>query len=129
MEGQEHLSTRMRVLVVEDDPLVSDVVVAALEEDYETRLVDTSAAAVESLRQGGVDLVLLDCTLPDGINARLIPEADRSGVPVVLMSGDPQRMEDVSATARACILKPFTITRLLSVVQTAIDGAARPVAA
>lgn len=38
------------------------------------------------------------------------------------MSGDPQRMEDVSATAWACILKPFSLTGLLSVVQQAIDG-------
>lgn len=128
MQGQMRLNMRTRVLVVEDDPLVSDVVVAALEDDYETRLVETSAAALESLRRGDVDLVLLDCTLPDGIDARLIPEADRSGVPVVLMSGDPQRMEGLSATARACLAKPFTITGLLSVVQSAIGGAA-PLAA
>jgi DNA-binding response OmpR family regulator len=122
MEGQECPSRRLRVLVVEDDPLVSDVVVAALEDDYETRLVDTSAAAVESLRRGGIDLVLLDCTLPDGIDAQLIPETDRSGVPLVLMSGDPHRMAGVSATARACVLKPFSLIGLLAVVQQAIEG-------
>lgn len=68
--------------MVEDDPLVSDVVVAALEDDYETCLVDTSAAAVEGLRRGGIYLVLLDCTPPDGIDAKLIPETDRSGTPL-----------------------------------------------
>jgi DNA-binding response OmpR family regulator len=122
MEGQERSSRRLRVLVVEDDPLVSDVVVAALEDDYETCLVDTSAAAVESLRHGGIDLVLLDCTLPDGIDAKLIPETDLSGIPLVLMSGDPQRMAGMSAAARACVLKPFSLAGLLSVVQQAIDG-------
>lgn len=127
MERPEHTSRRFRVLVVEDDPLVSDVVVAALEDDYDTSLVQTSAAAVAGLNRGGFDLVLLDCTLPDGIDARLIPTAERSGVPVVLMSGDPQRMERVSANARACLAKPFTLSGLLSVVQKSI-GTTAPVA-
>jgi DNA-binding response OmpR family regulator len=122
MERGKHSSRRLCVLVVEDDPLVSDVVVAALEDDYETSLVDTSAAAVEGLRHGGIDLVLLDCTLPDGIDPELIPETDRFGIPLVLMSGDPQRMEGVATTARACVLKPFSLAGLLSVVQRAIDG-------
>ncbi len=50
------------------------------------------------------------------------PETVRSGIPLVLMSGDPQRMAGVSATARACVLKPFSLTGLLSVVQQAIEG-------
>ncbi len=124
MEGQERGSRRLRVLVVEDDPLVSDVVVAALEDDYETYVVGSSGAAVESLRHGGVDLVWLDCTLLDGIDAKFIPETNRTGTPLVRMSGDPQRMDGVPATARACILKPFSLARLLTAVQQAIDGEA-----
>ena len=80
--------------------LVSDVITAALEDDYETSIVETSAAALDCLSRGGIDLVLLDCTLPDGVHANLIPSADRSGVPVVLMSGDPQRIESVCRRAR-----------------------------
>jgi len=116
------MNSRSRVLVVEDDPLVSEVVAAALDEDYETSLVDSSAAALERLSGGGVDLMLLDCTLPGGVDAHLIPTADRSGVPVVLMSGDPERMEGLAGRSRPCILKPFTLSNLLLVVQTTIGG-------
>jgi len=122
------VNARSHVLVVEDDPLVSEVVAAALEDDYETSVVETSAAAFERLSGGGVDLMLLDCTLPGGIDADLIPAADRSGVPVILMSGDRQRMEGLAVRPRPFILKPFTLADLLSLVESAIDGDA-PVAA
>jgi two-component system, OmpR family, response regulator len=111
---------RRHVLVVEDDALVSDVVVAALEDDFETSLVETSTAALECLSRGGIDLVLLDCTLPDGVHANLIPSADCSGVPIVLMSGDPQRIQDLCTEARPCIVKPFTLAGLLDVVHREI---------
>jgi two-component system OmpR family response regulator len=124
MAGLHQPNRKRRVLVVEDDALVSDVVVAALEDDFETSLVETSGAALECLSRGGIDLVLLDCTLPDGVHANLIPSADRSGVPVVLMSGDPQRIENLCTEARPCIIKPFTLSGLLDVVQREINGAA-----
>ena len=122
------MNTKSHILVVEDDPLVSEVVAAALDDDYMTSLVETSAAALERLSGGGVDLMLLDCTLPGGIDAQLIPQADRSGVPVILMSGDPQRMEGLAVQPLPFILKPFSLADLLSVVASAI-GRATPVAA
>src|SRR5580698_3607690 len=90
MHGRPH------ILVVEDDPLVAEVIAAALDDDYTATLVETSAAALHRLSGGGIDLILLDCTLPDGIDPELIPQSDRIGVPVVFMSGDPQRMEGLT---------------------------------
>lgn len=114
---------RPHILVVEDDPLVAEVVAAALDDDYATSIVETSAAALDLLSGSGIDLMLLDCTLPDGIDGMLIPSADRVGVPVVFMSGDPQRMEGLTTQPRPFILKPFTLAELISAVQRAIDGA------
>lgn len=124
MAGLRLPNQKSHVLVVEDDPLVSDIISAALEDDYDTSIVATSTAALERLTQGGIDLVLLDCTLPDGIHANLIPSADRSGVPVVLMSGDPQRIASASEKSRPCIVKPFSLSGLLDVVQHELGGAA-----
>jgi DNA-binding response OmpR family regulator len=114
---------RPHILVVEDDPLVAEVVAAALDDDYATSIVETSAAALDLLSGSGIDLMLLDCTLPDGIDSMLVPKADRVGVPVVFMSGDPQRMEGLTTQPRPFILKPFTLAELISAVQRAIDGA------
>lgn len=116
------MNAKSHILVVEDDPLVSEVVAAALDDDYQTSLVETSAAALDRLSAGGVDLMLLDCTLPGGIDMELIPEADRSGVPVILMSGDPERVEGLAVEPRPFILKPFTLADLLSVVESTIRG-------
>ncbi len=125
------MAERTHILVVEDDPLVADVVVEALDDVYSTTRAETSAAAMEHLRSGGVDAVLLDCTLPGGLDPRLLPMADDRGVPVILMSGNPELMERVPGAHR-CIEKPFNLTALLATIEAVVpaseppaDGAAR----
>ena len=118
------MTNRSHILVVEDDPLVSEVLIAALDETYETTSVGTSGAALERLRDGGIALMLLDCTLPDGVDVRLIPEADELGVPVILMSGDPARVEKLTDQPRPFVVKPFTIDALLSTVERVMHARA-----
>jgi DNA-binding response OmpR family regulator len=118
------MCSRRHILVVEDDALVAEVIAAALDDDYTTSVVESSAAALRHLLNGGIDLILLDCTLPDGIDRTLIPEADRAGVPVVFMSGDPQRMEGLATQPRPFILKPFALADLVAAVAREIGGAA-----
>jgi len=85
------METRLtkRILVVEDDPLVSEVVVDALDGIYNTSRAETAAAAIECLRSGGIDAMLLDCTLPGGL--------------------DPHRAstDDVLATMASAARRPF----------------------
>jgi DNA-binding NtrC family response regulator len=108
---------KCHVLVVEDDPLVSEVIAAALDDSYRTTLVGTASEAMTLLRGGDIRLVLLDCTLPGGVDADLIPEADRLGAPVILMSGDRTRIDGLVETPRPFVLKPFTLDGLLGTVQ------------
>ncbi len=115
MTGQPH------VLVVEDDALVAQVVVEALEGSYRSSHVETAAAALALLSGGGVDLVLLDCSLPGGIDPRLIPMADAAGVPVIFMSGDPDMIVQAGGEHRPSIVKPFSLTTLLDVVDRIIQ--------
>jgi DNA-binding response OmpR family regulator len=110
-----------RHLVVEDDPLVSEVVVDALDGLYETSRAETAAAALERLRAGGIDAMLLDCTLPGGLDPHLVPTADQSGVPVILMSGHPDMVERV-AGARPFILKPFSLSALLATIERVVPA-------
>jgi DNA-binding response OmpR family regulator len=117
------MHARPHILVVEDDPLVAEVIAAALDDDYATSVVETSAAALRHLAGGGIDLMLLDCTLPDGVDRTLVPEADRICVPVVFMSGDPQRMDRLTTQPRPFILKPFTLADLVAAVAREIGGA------
>ena len=116
------MTGRSHILVVEDDPLVSEIVAAALDDDYQTSLVETAAEAIARLRDGGIDLMLLDCSLPGGMDRQLIPQADQSGVPVILMSGDPARAEKLADQQRPFVMKPFTLTALLDAVEQAIGA-------
>ncbi len=74
------MSEKVHVLVVEDDPLVSEVIAAALEDRFRTTIVETAAAALHELQSTAVRLMLLDCTLPGGVDPALIPAADQAGV-------------------------------------------------
>jgi DNA-binding response OmpR family regulator len=127
--GVDSVATAMTekaiILVVEDDPLVSEVIAAALDDEYQVRIVASSADAMDSLRSGGVTLMLLDCTLPGGVDDDLIPEADRGGAAVVLMSGDPGRMANLTDQARPFVLKPFTLAGLLGTVRDVLSSAGR----
>lgn len=111
-----------RILVVEDDPLVSEVVVDALDGVYDTSCAETAAAAIEFLRAGGIDGILLDCTLPGGLDPRLVPLADDVGVPVILMSGHPDMLDRVPGVVRPCIQKPFSLTALLATIESVVPA-------
>ena len=112
-----------RILVVEDDPLVSEVVIDALDGLYDTSRAENSADAMVALRAGGIDAMLLDCTLPGGLDPLLVPMADGQGVPVILMSGHPDMMERVPGAQRPCIQKPFSLTALLAMIESVIPSA------
>ncbi|WP_428492821.1 response regulator [Rhodopila sp.] len=114
------MSEQSRILVVEDDPLVSEVISAALDDTYRVTVVDRAAAAVALLQGGGFRLMLLDCTLPGGVDINLIPEADKAGIAVVLMSGDPGRMSKLTEQPRPFVLKPFTLRGLIETVETVL---------
>ncbi|MFL5281353.1 MAG: response regulator [Rhodopila sp.] len=115
------MSERSQILVVEDDKLVSEVIEAALDVDYRITVVETASAAVELLRKGGIRLMLLDCTLPGGLDADLLPQADRQGTLVIMMSGDPGRMDALAAQGRPFVLKPFTLGELVTAVQRVLS--------
>jgi DNA-binding NtrC family response regulator len=118
------MTEKNKILVVEDDALVSEVIAAALDDTYRTTIVESATEAMEILRRGGIRLMLLDCTLPGGVDADLIPEADRLGAAVILMSGDPGRMEKLTDQPRPFVLKPFTLMGLLDTVETVLASTA-----
>jgi DNA-binding response OmpR family regulator len=115
-----------RILVVEDDPLVSEVVIDALDGLYDTSRAENSADAITAIRAGGIDAMLLDCTLPGGLDPHLVPMADDSGIPVILMSGHPDMMDRVPGIRRPCIQKPFSLAALLATIESVVPPGTRP---
>lgn len=120
------MTEELKILVVEDDALVSEVIAAALDDRYPVTIVETAAEALEQLRDGGFRLMLLDCTLPGGVDSALLPEADNAGTAVILMSGDPGRMAKLTDQPRPFVLKPFTLTGLMATVETVLSSTTPP---
>jgi DNA-binding NtrC family response regulator len=62
------------------------------------------------------------------MDVRLLPLADRTGVPVILMSGDPARVLAQSAAMRPFVQKPFSLAALLTTVEQVIVSKGQQVA-
>jgi len=109
------MAQRAHILVVEDDPLVAEVVVDALQDLYDTSQAEDAGTGLARLHAGGIDLILLDCSLPGGLGDELIPAADGAGIPIILMSGNPEMAERVGGN-RPFVLKPFALSALMDMI-------------
>jgi DNA-binding response OmpR family regulator len=98
---------KKRILVVEDDPMVRDVVGLMLEPDFHVFKAGSVRDALATLVSGAVDVVLLDCMLPDGGFDGVATCAERGGATVVLMSGRLEHLEAMDTYRRAFLVKPF----------------------
>src|SRR6202158_3409821 len=82
----------LRILSVEDDPKDAALIQDLLETEgmvCEVTRVDTEAALLASVEQGGIDLILADYTLPsfDGISALKFAMKECPDVPFIFVSG------------------------------------------
>jgi PAS domain S-box-containing protein len=82
----------LRILSVEDDPKDVELIQDLLETEgiaCEVTRVDTEAALLASVEQGGIDLILADYTLPsfDGISALKLALKVCPDVPFIFVSG------------------------------------------
>jgi DNA-binding response OmpR family regulator len=109
-----------RVLVVEDDPAIGSELVEALAGNgYKVTLATTGAEALERVRDGAPDLVLLDLGLPD-IDGVMVCRRLRTALPqtvIVVLTARTQEFEVVvalDAGADDYLTKPFRLTELLA---------------
>src|ERR1017187_6088524 len=82
----------LRILSIEDDPKDTELIRDLLETEgivCEVMRVDTEAALLASIEQGGIDLILADYTLPsfDGISALKFAMKACPDVPFIFVSG------------------------------------------
>ena len=84
------------VLVVDDDPAVSRSLRRVLESaGYEVTVANNGNAAVETIMHRAFDVVLSDIQMPGvtGVELLRLVRADDLDVPVVLMTGRPNRRD------------------------------------
>jgi YesN/AraC family two-component response regulator len=78
-----------QILLVDDDPIVREVVTLFLKDEYEIGYATTGADALERLRGHSVDLIVLDQRLPDCTGLDLLSEfrSIRPNLPVIMLTG------------------------------------------
>ncbi len=118
-----------KILLVDDEDLILTAVKQFLEMDGHS--VSTAATGNETLRiladqNGGIDLVLLDLTLPDMNGLELIPKLsdDYPSLKVVIWSGalpDDLELED-QPFIKAVLSKPFDLMDLREIIARTLGG-------
>jgi two-component system, OmpR family, response regulator QseB len=110
----------MRVLIVEDDPMIGRALATGLQESgYAADWVRDGTAAELALRQGGYDLALLDLGLPrkDGLEVlKALRRADLQ-LPVLVISARhslSDRIAGLDSGADDYLAKPFDLDEVLA---------------
>lgn len=117
-----------RVLVVDDEPAMLDLVTRALkQEGYQVVPASSGAEAIELARQHALDLVVLDIMMPglDGIQVckRLQEDPRLLTVPVLFLTAKgliEDKLAAFDAGGDDYLTKPFDVRELLARVQVLI---------
>lgn len=116
----------LRVLVVEDEPLVREVLSVYLTEDkHQVELAENGRRGLEKFRAGVFDLVLTDRAMPEMNGDQLAAEikALNPDMPIVLLTGFGDLMIDAGERPQGVDLivsKPFTLGTLRQGIATVL---------
>ena len=120
----------VRLLVVEDEQALADVVSAGLlREGFAVDVAPDGHRALELAADGSYDVIVLDLRLPgmDGWQFRASQLADPAlaGIPVLLLSGQPDLPQEAAALGAAGYLrKPVGAEDLVAAVEQCCRAAA-----
>lgn len=108
-----------RILVVEDEPSISDPLAYLLQrEGYEVTVVDDGLEAVEEFDRNGTDLVLLDLMLPGQPGTDVIRQIrQESQVPVIMLTakdGEVDKVVGLELGADDYVTKPYSARELIA---------------
>jgi two-component system, OmpR family, catabolic regulation response regulator CreB len=106
-------SKRPKILVIEDEPSISDAIQYALETDgFDTQRLTEGAPALAFLDEHPVDLIVLDIGLPDIGGVELCKEIRKTrAVPIIFLTAKTDEIDRVVGLeigADDYVVKPFS---------------------
>ncbi|MBM4077663.1 MAG: response regulator transcription factor, partial [Planctomycetes bacterium] len=116
----------MRILVIEDDPMIGNSLVKGFTEaGHSCDVVMDGAEGLEVAKTQQADVVVLDLMLPNRSGQEILRDLRRQGVlsPVVLVtaiSSVNERIECLNAGADDYLVKPFQFAELLARVNAVV---------
>jgi len=113
-----------KILVVDDEPTVREVVVAYLERDgYVVLALDRGDQVADALLQFQPDLVVLDIMLPGISGLDLLRQIDPDRIPVILLTArveEADRVLGLELGADDYVTKPFSPRELVARVRSVL---------
>ncbi len=122
------LEKRASVLLVEDEPMISDIAAEALQEQgFEVRTVSNAADALLQLMSGlRIDVLFTDVNLPGGMDGAALAARARElrpDLPVIYTSGRQSKIEHMAPVEGSLFVPkpydPFNIGPLFDYIVTA----------
>lgn len=115
------------VLIVDDEPAICELVQMALEADGSCRVTPASSAgdAMTVLERDRPDAAIIDAVLPQASGLQLATRAIGLGVPVLIVTGEPQTRDKLRAAGCPYLPKPFPIGTLVTETRALLDEAAQ----
>jgi len=128
-----------RILVIDDDPGLSEVIGILLErEGYGVEIAATVKGGLERLNASAADVVVTDLKLPDGTGLDVIAgvRARRPRLPIIMItsySSMESAIDALRAGANDYVIKPFNNAEFLAAIARALNDrrllrGARPLA-
>ena len=124
-----------RVLVIEDEALVRDLVVLNLKHaGYDVQGQGTYATGLAALLTPGIDLAIVDVMLPGGEGFALVRQARDEGVkcPIMMLTARAEvtaKVRGLDCGADDYLTKPFDVAELLARIRSLLRRATGTVAA
>ncbi len=124
MSAQRLNDTRQKILVVDDDPSLRELLTEFLERGgFEVRTAQDGRAGLNALGECRFDVILSDFRMPgmSGLEMAAIVRQTDPTIPIILITGDAYTLES-EAVARAGITrvlpKPIKLNELLNACST-----------
>jgi excisionase family DNA binding protein len=119
-------AARPRILVVDDEPSVRDLLVKTLAlAEYQVDVAGDGRTALEKMRQDPYDLLIADLKMPGIDGLSVIREAKRykTNLPVIIITGystESAAIEAVNLGVSGYLTKPFRVPQVLAAAAKAL---------
>ena len=119
-------TTVARILIVDDEREITEILADLLSEDYECLKAGSAEQALDCLRAGEFELVISDITMPGMSGLDMIPHVKQlSPDTVVVMISGMQTVESAIGALRLgafdYLMKPFDLRQVEAVVKRALE--------
>ena len=121
-------NSRPRVLVVDDEPSIRDLLSKMLAlVDYNVDVASDGQSALEHMRLGSYNLLITDLRMPgmDGISVIHAARRLQADLPVIIITGfstEASAIEAANLGVSGYLTKPFKVPKVLEAAAKALDG-------